>query len=273
MLRVCIAAIFLVQSVASFSQSPLLWSNKNFARRSNSKSTSVLHQSSSTTTTSSNDEKSTDDGPNVSIEYCTGCRWGLRSSWYQQELLTTFHDEMGSVTLIPSKPPSPGGTFIVKLNSDTIWDRKTDGGFPEAKQLKQRVRDKIAPSKDLGHSDNTNNEQKEGNEDCEECNDNVTKSADGSSALDEGANAEDDNSTLSKNIEIAYCTGCKWMLRSAWMSQELLSTFQEELRSVTLTPCRRKEDGGKFVSIKKYHENAIRLLERRRSSEFQSFFV
>jgi len=75
----------------------------------------------------------------------------------------------------------------------------------------------------------------------------VAKSADGSSALDEGANAEDDDSTLSKNIEIAYCTGCKWMLRSAWMSQELLSTFQEELRSVTLTPCRRKEDGGKFV--------------------------
>lgn len=34
-----------------------------------------------------------------------------------------------------------------------IWDRKTEGGFPETKVLKQRVRDFIDPKKDLGHSD------------------------------------------------------------------------------------------------------------------------
>lgn len=34
-----------------------------------------------------------------------------------------------------------------------LWDRKTEGGFPETKVLKQRVRDRIDPKKDLGHSD------------------------------------------------------------------------------------------------------------------------
>lgn len=34
-----------------------------------------------------------------------------------------------------------------------LWDRKTEGGFPETKVLKQRVRDHIDPKKDLGHSD------------------------------------------------------------------------------------------------------------------------
>ena len=37
-------------------------------------------------------------------------------------------------------------------------------------------------------------------------------------------------------IEIKYCTKCRWLLRAAWMAQELLSTFEEELRGVTLIP-------------------------------------
>ena len=49
---------------------------------------------------------------NISIEYCTGCRWMFRSFWLAQELLTTFQDELTSITLIPSKPPSPGGIFV-----------------------------------------------------------------------------------------------------------------------------------------------------------------
>ena len=50
--------------------------------------------------------------PSISIEYCTGCRWLLRSAWFAQELLTTFEGELASVQLIPSKPPSQGGTFV-----------------------------------------------------------------------------------------------------------------------------------------------------------------
>lgn len=41
---------------------------------------------------------------------------------------------------------------------------------------------------------------------------------------------------MKNRIEIRYCTQCKWLLRSAWMAQELLSTFGEELGEVALVP-------------------------------------
>jgi len=34
-----------------------------------------------------------------------------------------------------------------------VWAHKTGAGFPEAKVLRQRVRDLIDPGRDLGHSD------------------------------------------------------------------------------------------------------------------------
>ncbi len=42
--------------------------------------------------------------------------------------------------------------------------------------------------------------------------------------------------TTRPSVSIAYCTQCNWMLRAAWMAQELLSTFSLELGSVTLAP-------------------------------------
>ena len=53
--------------------------------------------------------------PCISIEYCTGCRWLFRSAWLAQELLTTFEEELAAVQLIPSKPPSQGGTFVSSI--------------------------------------------------------------------------------------------------------------------------------------------------------------
>lgn len=41
----------------------------------------------------------------------------------------------------------------MKAEKILLWDRKTEGGFPETKVLKQKVRDRIDPKKDLGHSD------------------------------------------------------------------------------------------------------------------------
>ncbi len=35
---------------------------------------------------------------------------------------------------------------------------------------------------------------------------------------------------------ITYCTKCQWLLRAAWIAQELLATFGEELEEVTLQP-------------------------------------
>ena len=37
-------------------------------------------------------------------------------------------------------------------------------------------------------------------------------------------------------IEITYCTQCRWLLRAAWMAQELLTTFEQELGEVALRP-------------------------------------
>ena len=87
--------------------------------------------------------------PRVTIAYCTQCRWLLRAAWMAQELLNTFSDELGEVALIPST----GGTFDIHVNDQRVWSRKDDGGFPDIKELKQRVRDVVAPAKDLGHSD------------------------------------------------------------------------------------------------------------------------
>jgi selenoprotein W-related protein len=88
-------------------------------------------------------------GPRIEIEYCTQCRWLLRAGWTAQELLTTFQDELGGVTLIPGT----GGVFEVRIGGDLLWSRKAEGRFPEMQELKQRIRDRIAPDRDLGHSD------------------------------------------------------------------------------------------------------------------------
>ena len=85
----------------------------------------------------------------IVIKYCTQCRWLLRSSWMAQELLTTFQTEISELTL----QPGIGGVFKIYVNEILIWSRKEKGGFPEIKQLKQLVRDEIAPEKSLGHSD------------------------------------------------------------------------------------------------------------------------
>ena len=90
------------------------------------------------------------DKPAIEIEYCTGCRWLLRAAWVAQELLSTFEDDLAGVAL---KPGSEGGIFEVRIDGDTLWSRKAEGRFPEAKELKQRLRDRIAPGRDLGHVD------------------------------------------------------------------------------------------------------------------------
>ncbi|ARU88010.1 SelT/SelW/SelH family protein [Pseudomonas sp. M30-35] len=87
--------------------------------------------------------------PEITITYCTQCQWLLRSAWLAQELLSTFADDLAKVTL----EPSTGGVFKIVCNGVQIWERKADGGFPEAKVLKQRVRDQFDPQRDLGHND------------------------------------------------------------------------------------------------------------------------
>ena len=119
--------------------------------------------------------------PCVAITYCTQCRWMLRAAYYAQELLSTFGNSIGEIALIPAT----GGLFTVHLtfssaaiddNSNDkdvnvqeilIWDRKSEGGFPETKILKQKIRDHVEPEKGLGHSDTPSNKTKESLKDSE----------------------------------------------------------------------------------------------------------
>lgn len=88
--------------------------------------------------------------PRVEIEYCVGCRWLLRAAWTAQELLTTFESELAEVALRPGRS---AGVFVVRLDGVVLFDRAEEGGFPELRELKQRLRDRVAPARDLGHSD------------------------------------------------------------------------------------------------------------------------
>jgi selenoprotein W-related protein len=87
--------------------------------------------------------------PCLEIEYCRQCRWLLRAAWLAQELLTTFEKELGEVALVPGT----NGIFEVRLEGEMLFSRREHGRFPESKELKQLVRDRIAPERHLGHSD------------------------------------------------------------------------------------------------------------------------
>lgn len=87
--------------------------------------------------------------PAITLHYCTQCNWLLRTAWMAQELLQSFGQDLASVTLVPAT----GGLFRIELDGEVIWDRKERGGFPDAKALKQLVRDRVWPERDLGHTD------------------------------------------------------------------------------------------------------------------------
>jgi selenoprotein W-related protein len=87
--------------------------------------------------------------PRVEIVYCTQCRWLLRAAWMGQELLTTFAEELAELALVPGT----GGIFQIRVDDELIWDRAAQNSFPDIKELKQLVRDRIAPQKELGHSE------------------------------------------------------------------------------------------------------------------------
>lgn len=90
--------------------------------------------------------------PTVTIEYCPKCGWLLRAAYMAQELLTTFAEELNGVTL---KPSETAGRYTITVDEEPVFDRKRHGGFADIKEIKQLVRDVVAPEKSLGHSDKT----------------------------------------------------------------------------------------------------------------------
>lgn len=92
----------------------------------------------------------------ITIEYCPKCNWLLRAAYFAQEFLSSFEEDLKSVTLVPSQT---NGSFVIHVGSNKIFDRKEFGGFPEIKVLKQKVRDIVAPHKSLGHADTPSHNQ------------------------------------------------------------------------------------------------------------------
>lgn len=93
--------------------------------------------------------------PKITIVFCEGCKWGLRAGWYAQELFSTFNGKIGSIEL---KVGCSGDFKVLVLDKKfqppqeaLIWCRKRDEGFPEASDLKRRIRDCIALEQSLGH--------------------------------------------------------------------------------------------------------------------------
>lgn len=89
------------------------------------------------------------DRPRIAIRYCRQCQWLPRAAWMAQEILSTFEEEIGEVALVPGT----GGVFEIRAEERLVWSRADEGRFPQPKELKQRVRDVIAPTTDLGHAD------------------------------------------------------------------------------------------------------------------------
>ncbi|GMH87537.1 hypothetical protein TrST_g13301 [Triparma strigata] len=95
----------------------------------------------------------------LKIVFCDGCGWFARSQWYSYELFQTFHtrrlqkglEPLISETTIAASENA--GDWRMEINNQLVWDRRTDGGFPDLKLVKNRVKEVLDPSVDLGHSE------------------------------------------------------------------------------------------------------------------------
>jgi selenoprotein W-related protein len=66
---------------------------------------------------------------------------------------------------------------------------------------------------------------------------------------------------MKPTVFIEYCPKCNWLLRAAYMAQELLTTFTDELYAVTLVP---SETGGHY-SIR---VNEVTVFDRKQWGRF-----
>ena len=66
---------------------------------------------------------------------------------------------------------------------------------------------------------------------------------------------------MKPSITIEYCPKCGWLLRAAYMAQEILTTFNDDVKQVTLQP---SEIGGSY----KIFINDRKIFDRK---EFNGF--
>lgn len=60
---------------------------------------------------------------------------------------------------------------------------------------------------------------------------------------------------------IEYCPKCRWMLRAAYMAQEILSTFEDDLNGVLIKP---SAVNGKYTVM----VDETKLFDRKESGRF-----
>ena len=77
----------------------------------------------------------------IIIEYCTGCRWLLRSAWFAQELLTTFEEEL--FKCMPKTKNRSSRHFQIFCNNQLFGVEK-DLRFPDIKELKKATRQNLS---------------------------------------------------------------------------------------------------------------------------------
>jgi len=147
-----------------------------------------------------------------------------------QELLTTFaQDASLAAVCITLDTDSQESLRCECVDEETTTNMLLKGDFPEPKELKQRIRDVISPDKDLGHSDRPQKVQQE------------------PQVLDLTQEPSPQPSPWKLNVRepylsICYCTGCRWLLRAAYLGMEL--TADQPDLSFCLMPSRDK--GGEF---------------------------
>jgi len=66
---------------------------------------------------------------------------------------------------------------------------------------------------------------------------------------------------MKPTVTIEYCPKCGWMLRAAYMAQEILTTFTDELKGVMLQPA--EVSGRYLISI-----NEEKIFDRKERGRF-----
>jgi selenoprotein W-related protein len=66
---------------------------------------------------------------------------------------------------------------------------------------------------------------------------------------------------MKPTISIEYCPKCGWMLRAAYMAQELLTTFTDDVHGVLLQPS--EVSGSYIISV-----NGQPVFDRRQAGRF-----
>jgi selenoprotein W-related protein len=89
--------------------------------------------------------------PRVSVTYCQNCHFLPRAAWVAQELLHTFGEYIAEVALVPGH----GGVFVVAIDGEDVWSTKAQGRFPEMRELRNLLRERIEGAPPPRHPDST----------------------------------------------------------------------------------------------------------------------